>query len=137
MSDSNNSHTPIIVGLILAMVFLIAAPVTFYLIKRGDRQPPVVAQPNVIVTPPQQVAPPIIVAPVVPPAPPPSITVNLYNLGWADARLGRGPDPRYCQDPSYQAGYRDFCTRYRPGFKFDFRINVGPGPHHHHHHHHR
>ncbi len=107
----------LVIALIVAVVFLIAFPMIFSLIKKDNlmqsdnfppisqQQPPIVGQPPVIVQP-----APIIVSP--------HHRYGLYDKGYNDARRRIQPQ---CHEPDYMRGYREYCHRH-PGFNFHINI---------------
>lgn len=112
----------LVIALIIAVLFMIAFPVVFSLIKKDSQNtyveqiqpspPPQPSQPPVVIQqPPVILPPPIIIAP----------NRGAYSQGWADANRGIPPCER--NNPDYMRGYRDFCHRHpRPGFIFHFDI---------------
>jgi hypothetical protein len=139
MEDKSN-NTTLVVALVAALMFMIALPVVFFLVKdkdkdRHDFRRPVIVQP---VTPPP-VAPPVVVVPVAPPAVtpppvappvvvvpvpvcPPGCAKDMYSRGWEDAHYRRNPDPLMRHNPDYARGYRDYYTKHRPGIHIDLGI---------------
>lgn len=131
---SNNSN--LVIALIVAVMFMIALPVVFFLVKDKDRdrdhrhfrpmqqmqpvqpQQPAPQQPRVVVVPPAQ--PQIIVVPA--PVIPKECVKDMYTRGWEDAHHRREPDALMRNNPDYRRGYCDYYSKHRPGIRIDFGI---------------
>jgi hypothetical protein len=133
--EEKSNNTTLVVALVAALMFMIALPVVFFLVKDKDRghhhdfrpvqQAPVQPQqpqpaPQQPVAPPAQ--PPVVVVPVPTPVVPRDVSRDLYVKGWEDAHYGRRPDPLLRDNPHYARGYRDYYHAHKPGVHIDFGI---------------